>query len=128
MMRWPASSVAPCAARNDRTKDTVVAGSSTMRPSATTAPPFATDAAMDHGSTPGTSSPKTTPRWKTLPARIASRSSKGRSRSTSSSAGASPATPPSAPTRIATSTSTAGAVQPVRSTTEPAAVTPVSTR
>ncbi len=113
---------------SDRTKAAVVAGSSVSRPSATISPPLVTAATMAQGSTPGTSSPKTTPRWQMLPARTGSMSSKEMSRSTSSSAGASPATSPSAPTRTATSTSTAGATQPARDTVAPSGDTPVSTR
>ena len=90
MIRSPGSSAAPWAARNDRTNATVVAGSSLSPPSATVSSPLVTATRTAQGSTPGTSPPKTTPRWKTLPARIGSRSSKGRSRSTSSSAGARP--------------------------------------
>ena len=128
MIRSPGARADPCVSRNERTTAAVAAGSSVSRPSAATSPFFVTVTRTAQGSTPGTSAPNTTPRWKTLPARIASRSSKGRSRSTSSRAGASPATSPRSPTRMATSTSTAGAVQPDTATVAPSGDTPVSVR
>ncbi len=128
MILSPAASAVPWAARYDPTNSTVVAGSSTSRPSATTSPARVTEATMAHGSTPGTSSPKITPRWQMLPARTGSMSSNEMSRSTSSRAGANPATAPPAPTRMATSTSTAGALQPVSGTVAPSGDTPASVR
>ena len=111
MMRSPGSSAAPWVAKNLLTKATVSSRGLGDGPPRHLFAGSVTTATMAHGSAPGTSSPKITPRWQTLPARTGSMSSKDTSRSTSSRAGASPATPPSSPTRTATSTSTAGARQ-----------------
>ena len=92
MMRCPGSSVAPCAARKDSTKAAVDGRVLGGRPSHDRFTVLRHGNGDGEGSRPGTSSPKTTPRWQMLPASTGSMSSKEMSRSTSSRAGASPPT------------------------------------